>query len=174
MRISDCSSDVCSSDLQPLDFVGINYYTRAVNRASDSYPTGASPVPQPQGTYTETGWEVFPQGLTELLLWFKQAYGDSPLYVTENGAAFFDPPVADVDASGARRVRDPLRTDYLRKHLSAIHDAIAAGVDVRGYMVWSLMDNLEWSLGYRKRFGIVHVDRKSTRRTPVTNAHLVC
>src|SRR3546814_8380735 len=106
MRISDWSSDVCSSDL----------------RASDSYPTGASPVPQPQGTYTETGWEVFPQGLTELLLWFKQAYGDIPLYVTENCAAFFDPPVADVDASGARRVRDQLRTDYLRKHLSAIHD----------------------------------------------------
>src|SRR3546814_6901630 len=69
--------------VQPLDFVGINYYTRSVNRASDSYPTGASPVPQPQGTYTETGWEVFPQGLTELLLWFKQAYGDIPLYVTE-------------------------------------------------------------------------------------------
>ncbi|HEY9541312.1 MAG TPA: GH1 family beta-glucosidase [Luteimonas sp.] len=156
--------------VQPLDFVGINYYTRSVNRASDSYPTGASPVPQPQGTYTETGWEVFPQGLTELLLWFKQAYGDIPLYVTENGAAFFDPPVADVDASGARRVRDPLRTDYLRKHLSAIHDAIAAGVDVRGYMVWSLMDNLEWSLGYRKRFGIVHVDYGTQQRTPKDSA----
>src|SRR3546814_15179506 len=76
-------------------------------------------------------------------------YGDIPLYVTENGAAFFDPPVADVDASGARRVRDPLRTDYLRKHLSAIHDAIAAGVDVRGSMVWSPMDTPEWSPGSR-------------------------
>src|SRR3546814_4828149 len=77
---------------------------------------------------------------------------------------------ADVDASGARRVRDPLRTDYLRKHLSAIHDAIAAGVDVRGYMVWSLMDNLEWSLGYRKRFGIVHVDYGTQQRTPKDSA----
>src|SRR3546814_15995449 len=122
MRISDCSSDVCSSDLQPLDFVGINYYTRSVNRASDSYPTGASPVPQPQGTYTETGWEVFPQRLTELLLWFKQAYGDIPLFVTENGAAFFDPPVAALDASAARRVRDLLRPAYLSKPLTAAHD----------------------------------------------------
>jgi beta-glucosidase len=145
---------------QPLDFVGINYYTRSVTRATPSYPLDAGAVKQPLGTYTETGWEVFPQGLTDLLLWFKQTYGDIPLYVTENGAAFFDPPVAD-----GGRVRDPLRTAYLQGHLAAIHDAIAAGVDVRGYMAWSLMDNLEWSLGYAKRFGIVHVNYGTQERT---------
>jgi beta-glucosidase len=150
---------------QPLDFIGINYYTRSVTEAADCYPLRAGAVKQPLGTYTETGWEVFPQGLTDLLLWFKRTYGDIPLYITENGAAFFDPPVADTDAAGARRVRDPLRTDYLRQHLSAIHDAIAAGVDIRGYMAWSLMDNLEWSLGYAKRFGLVHVNYGTQERT---------
>jgi beta-glucosidase len=150
---------------QPLDFVGINYYTRSVTQANDSYPLEAGAVRQPRGTYTETGWEVFPQGLTDLLLWFKQTYGDLPVYITENGAAFFDPPVAD-----AGRVRDPLRIDYLRKHLSAIHDAIAAGVDIRGYMAWSLLDNLEWSLGYSKRFGIIHVDYGTLERTPKDSA----
>lgn len=145
---------------QPLDFVGINYYTRSVTRATPSYPLDAGAVKQPLGTYTETGWEVFPRGLTDLLLWFKQTYGDIPLYVTENGAAFFDPPVAD-----GGRVRDPLRTAYLQGHLAAIHDAIAAGVDVRGYMAWSLLDNLEWSLGYAKRFGIVHVNYGTQERT---------
>jgi beta-glucosidase len=150
---------------QPLDFVGINYYTRSVTQATQSYPLRAGAVRQPQGTYTETGWEVYPQGLTDLLLWFKQTYGPLPVYITENGAAFFDPPTADGD-----RVRDPLRIDYLRKHLSAIHAAIAAGVDVRGYMVWSLLDNLEWSLGYSKRFGIVHVNYATQQRTPKDSA----
>ena len=150
---------------QPLDFVGINYYTRSVTAAGDSYPQRTAVVRQPLGTYTETGWEVFPQGLTDLLLWFKDTYGDLPVYITENGAAFFDPPVAE-----GGRVRDPLRTDYLRKHLSAIHDAIAAGVDVRGYMAWSLLDNLEWSLGYSKRFGIVHVNYGTQERTPKDSA----
>ena len=150
---------------QPLDFVGINYYTRSVTRADASYPLRAGGVRQPGATYTETGWEVFPQALTELLLWFKDTYGDLPLYITENGAAFFDPPTAE-----GGRVRDPLRIDYLRKHIGAVHDAIAAGVDVRGYMAWSLLDNLEWSLGYSKRFGIVHVDYATQQRTPKDSA----
>ena len=156
---------------QPLDFVGINYYTRSVTKAAESYPLNTGVVRQPLGTYTETGWEVFPQGLTELLLWFKQTYGDLPLYITENGAAFFDPPTADLDPeTGERRVRDPLRMDYLRKHLGAIHDAIRQGVDIRGYMLWSLMDNLEWSLGYSKRFGMVHVNYVTLERTPKDSA----
>jgi beta-glucosidase len=150
---------------QPLDFVGINYYTRSVTRANDSYPLQAGAVRQPLGTYTETGWEVYPQGLSELLLWFKATYGDIPLYITENGAAFFDPPVAE-----GGRIRDPLRIDYLHKHLRAVRDAIAAGVDVRGYMAWSLLDNLEWSLGYSKRFGIVHVNYATQERTPKDSA----
>jgi beta-glucosidase len=156
---------------QKLDFVGINYYTRSVTKAAESYPLNTGVVRQPLGTYTETGWEVFPQGLTDLLLWFKQTYGDLPLYITENGAAFFDPPTAEVDpGTGARRVRDPLRMDYLRKHLGAIHDAIQQGVDIRGYMLWSLMDNLEWSLGYSKRFGMVHVNYATLERTPKDSA----
>jgi beta-glucosidase len=156
---------------QPLDFIGVNYYTRSVTRAANSYPLDATAVPQPLGTYTETGWEVFPQGLTDTLLWVRQRYGDIPMYITENGAAFFDPPVAETSPSGAGRVRDPLRIDYFHKHLRAVHDAIAQGCDIRGYMAWSLLDNLEWSLGYSKRFGIVHVNYATQQRTPKDSAH---
>jgi beta-glucosidase len=85
--------------------------------------------------------------------------------VMENGAAFYDPPVADDG-----RIRDPLRISYLRSHLRAAHAALAAGVDLRGYMVWSLFDNLEWSLGFTKRFGIVHVDFTTLDRTPKDSA----
>ena len=97
----------------------------------------------------------------------KELYGSLPLYVTENGAAFFDPPVVP-----DKRVADPLRVDYLRSHVCAVHAAIAAGVDVRGYFVWSLFDNFEWSLGYSKRFGIVHVDFETQKRTPKDSAKL--
>ena len=150
---------------QPLDFVGINYYTRSVTRAAKTYPLDAEAVRQDGATYTETGWEVFPQGLTDTLAWFKRTYGDLPVYITENGAAFPDPPHA---ADGA--VHDPLRVDYLRRHLRAVLDAIGQGVDVRGYMLWSLLDNMEWSLGYAKRFGIVHVDYDTLARTPKDSA----
>jgi beta-glucosidase len=150
---------------QPLDFIGINYYTRSVTHAATSYPLNTGAVKQPLGTYTETGWEVFPQGLTDTLQWVKQRYGDIPMYVTENGAAFFDPPAAD---NG--RVRDPLRIDYLRGHIRAVHDAIQAGCDIRGYMLWSLLDNMEWSLGYSKRFGMVHVNYVTQERTPKDSA----
>ncbi|HYU14707.1 MAG TPA: GH1 family beta-glucosidase [Candidatus Acidoferrum sp.] len=151
---------------QPIDFLGINYYTRSVTAADDrAWPLRASRVVQKRATYTETSWEVYPQGLTDTLLLMKERYGDIPLYVTENGAAFFDPPVA----SGGR-IRDPLRIDYLRDHLIAVHEAIRRGVPVRGYMVWSLFDNLEWSLGFAKRFGIVHVDFETQKRTPKDSA----
>ena len=116
------------------------------------------PTPRP-------AWEVFEQGLTDILLWVKKRYGDVPLYITENGAAFYDPPTR-IDG----RVEDPLRVDYLKRHLRALHAAIAQGVDVRGYMTWSLLDNLEWSLGYAKRFGIVHVDFETQERTPKDSA----
>lgn len=150
---------------QPLDFVGINYYTRSVTRAARSYPLDAEAVKQDGARYTETGWEVFPQGLTDTLLWFKRRYGDLPVYITENGAAFPDPAHAEGGA-----VHDPLRVDYLREHLRALHAAIQAGVDVRGYLLWSLLDNMEWSLGYSKRFGIVHVDYDTLARTPKDSA----
>jgi beta-glucosidase len=151
---------------QPIDFVGINYYTRNVTRFdSRAWPLRAAPVPQKRATYTETGWEVFAQGLTDALTWVRDRYGNPPIYVTENGAAFFDPPSLDGD-----RLADPLRVDYLRKHLKAVHAAMAHGVDVRGYFVWSLLDNFEWSLGYSMRFGIVHVDFETQKRTPKDSA----
>jgi beta-glucosidase len=152
---------------QPIDFLGVNYYTRNVTRFDPTaWPLRAAPVRQRRATYTETEWEVFPQGLTDVLLWVKERYGSIPLYVTENGAAFYDPPSAAGD-----RLQDPLRVDYLRGHIAAVHRAIDAGVDVRGYFVWSLLDNFEWSLGYSKRFGIVHVDFATQKRTPKDSAH---
>jgi beta-glucosidase len=150
---------------QPLDFLGVNYYTRNVTRADDTFLLKAGPVAQKNATITTTDWEVFPQGLTDMLVWVKQNYGDIPLYVTENGAAFYDPP-KPIDG----RVDDPLRIDYLRTHIAAVGEAIRRGVDVRGYMLWSLLDNLEWSLGYSKRFGMVHVDFETQARTPKASA----
>ncbi len=145
----------------PFDWLGLNYYTRAVVKADPhAWPTGAIKVHQPRAAYTETGWEVYPQGLTETLQWLADRYGPIPLYVTENGAAFYDPPTAE-----GGKVDDPLRVEYLREHLRAVGNAIEAGVDVRGYFAWSLFDNLEWSQGYAKRFGIVHVDFATLERT---------
>jgi beta-glucosidase len=150
---------------RPVDFLGINYYTRCVTRHDPQVlPLRVSPVRQRRHPYTETGWEVYPQGLADALLWCRGRYGDCPLYVTENGAAFYDPPTAD------GRLDDPLRIDYLRGHLRAAAGALAAGVDLRGYFVWSLLDNFEWSLGYAKRFGIVHVDFETQQRTPKASA----
>jgi beta-glucosidase len=153
---------------QPLDFIGLNYYTRSVTRHDDkSWPLYASGVRQPQATYSETGWEVFPQGLTDTLNWIRERYGNPPLYITENGSAFYDPPLAPDD-----ELPDPLRVDYLRKHLRATLQARADGCDVRGYFAWSMLDNFEWSLGYSKRFGIVHVDFATQKRTLKSSAKL--
>jgi beta-glucosidase len=146
---------------QKIDFLGINYYTRSVTRDDpQSGLLAAAAVVQPGSTYTETGWEVCPSALTDLLVRVAADYGNPPLYVTENGAAFYDPPVAHEG-----RVEDPLRVAYLREHLRAIAAAIAGGVDVRGYFLWSLLDNLEWAQGYSKRFGMIHVDFATQQRT---------
>ena len=151
---------------QPSDFLGINYYTRSVVRHDPkSPPVHASAVPQLHATQMTTGWEVHPVSLTRTLCWVKERYGDIPLYVTENGGAFYDPPVA----RGAR-VEDPLRVECYREHLRAVRDAIARGVDVRGYFAWSLLDNLEWATGFTNRLGIVHVDFETQVRTLKTSA----
>lgn len=145
----------------PIDFVGINYYTRGVMKADPSNVVErAVRVRQPGAIYTETAWEVFPQGLVDILVWFRDRYGPTPVYVTENGAAFYDPPAALGDL-----MDDPLRVHYLQEHIAAVGKAIAAGVDVRGYFAWSLLDNLEWSHGFTKRFGILHVDFATQKRT---------
>jgi len=141
------------------DFVGVNYYTRSVNRFDPTAaPDGAGQLRLQGRVYTEMGWEVFPQGLTQALLWVKERYGDIPLYVTENGAAFVDPP------EDKGMINDAARVDYLRAHLVAARRAIDLGVKLQGYFVWSLLDNFEWALGYTKRFGIVGVDVADQRR----------
>ncbi len=144
-----------------VDYLGLNYYTRAVVQADPAaWPVPVRAVRQPGGIYTETGWELHPQSLTETLLWMHREYGGLPLYVTENGAAFYDPPKA-IDG----RIPDPLRLHYLQTHLGAVADAIRQGADLRGYCAWSLFDNLEWAHGYSKRFGLVHVDFETQQRT---------
>jgi len=159
-----------STDLEQIrkgiDFLGINYYTRAVIRDDPTAsPTRASAVHQPGSAYTDLGWEVYPQGLTDTLLWVRSRYGALPLYVTENGAALTDPPI------GGGSLADLARLDYYRAHLRAAEAAIRSGVDLRGYFAWSLLDNFEWTWGYSKRFGIVHVDFTTQRRTAKASAH---
>ncbi len=146
---------------QPIDFLGVNYYTRRVERYHpDHLPLRTKHVPQPQHIHTETNWEVYPEALTRVLLWITERYGKPPIYITENGAAFYDPPHT-IDG----RVEDPLRVEYFRVHLRAAHEAMRKGADLRGYYAWSLLDNYEWAHGYSKRFGIVHVDFSTQQRT---------
>ena len=144
---------------QPLDFMGLNYYTRAW------CSTATPPVPAPNALgISEMGWENYPLGLTELLCRLKRDYPLPPVYITENGFAG-----ADLVVNG--QVHDQPRIDYLRTHLQAMKAAMDAGVDVRAYFYWSLMDNFEWSSGYSKRFGLVHVDYKTQVRTLKSSAH---
>jgi len=145
---------------QPLDFLGVNYYSRQVVRHDpQDWPLQAARIRQPRHTYTDLDWEVYPQGLTDILEWVAQRYGPLPLYITENGAAFYDPPQTD-DLTD-----DPLRQRYLRDHLRAALAARQKGVDLRGYFAWSLLDNFEWAHGYSPRFGLVHVDYATQQRT---------
>jgi beta-glucosidase len=147
----------------PIDFLGVNYYApNQVKAASPGNPLGFDLVPISGVEHTGFNWPVVPAALTELLVGLRERYGDAlpPVYITENGAAFPDEP----DAGG--RVHDDRRVAYLDSHLRAVHAAIEAGVDVRGYFCWSLLDNFEWAEGYSQRFGLVRVDFDSQRRTP--------
>lgn len=144
---------------QPLDWVGINYYTRKLIAPDDtSWPSHREvegPLPK-----TAMDWEIYPDGLHHFITWLAREYtGDLPLMVTENGMASYDKAV-----DGA--VPDPARQDYLNQHLAAAKRAIADGAPLKGYFIWSLMDNYEWALGYDKRFGLVHVDFETLKRTP--------
>ncbi|HSP97577.1 MAG TPA: GH1 family beta-glucosidase [Candidatus Dormibacteraeota bacterium] len=141
----------------PIDFFGHNSYTRAVVRDDPgSALTGAATV-DTGNPATAMGWEIYPDHLYDALTRITRDYGPLPIYITENGASF-----DDVVRDGA--VDDPQRTAYLRTHLAACQRAIADGVDLRGYFCWSLLDNFEWTFGYSKRFGIVHVDFASQQR----------
>jgi beta-glucosidase len=149
----------------PIDFLGVNYYRRMLVKAADTGHLRAEVV-LPEGVpVTAVGWPVQPDGLREVLVGLRDTYaGLPPVFITENGAAYDD----EVSPDGT--VDDPERVDYLHRHLHSLHDAIAAGVDVRGYFVWTLLDNFEWAEGYAKRFGIVHVDYRDQRRTPKSSA----
>ena len=146
----------------PLDFLGVNYYSRLVAEAG---PNGPSGVPQaPPDELTDMGWEVYPAGLTEALLRLDKDYGPPALFITENGAAYDDPR----DADG--RIRDERRLAYLRGHTMAAHEAIQRGCPLQGYFVWSLMDNFEWGLGFAKKFGLYAVDQQTLERIPKDSA----
>ncbi|MGW8726709.1 GH1 family beta-glucosidase [Streptomyces sp. NPDC055808] len=167
---------------QPLDALGLNYYTTSLVSAADAGTADAradghgasahSPWPgaasvafhQPPGERTAMGWTIDPSGLYDLLLRYTKEAPGLPLLVTENGAACDDEPGPDGS------VHDPDRIGYLREHLAAVRRAMEAGADVRGYYLWSLMDNFEWSFGYGKRFGAVYVDYESLERTPKSSA----
>ncbi len=142
----------------PMDFLGINYYTRGVVSASGGWNVEAGGK-----RLTDMGWEIVPEGLTQLLLRLHRDWSLPKVYVMENGAAFRDAPV---DTPEGLRVHDIDRADYIASHIGAVGDALAQGVPMAGYMVWSLMDNFEWASGYAKRFGIVHVDYATLARTP--------
>lgn len=148
----------------PIDFVGVNYYTRTVvEHAPGQGILHARGLRRP-GRHTSMGWEVYPEGLYHILTWIRDSYGNPDVYITENGAAFEDVPGED----GA--VDDEQRVDFLRDHLVQAHRAIQVGVRLKGYFLWSLLDNFEWAHGYSKRFGIVYVDFPSQRRTPKKSA----
>ena len=149
----------------PIDFLGVNFYQPAVVRLSEADgPVGVQEVPE-DGPTTAMGWRIVPPALTELLVRLKHDYADIPLVITENGASFDDPPI-----DGNEVVEDPQRMEYLRGHIAAVESAIDKGVDVRGYYVWSLLDNFEWEHGYSSRFGIIGVDFESQRRAPKRSA----
>jgi len=136
----------------PNDYLGINYYMRHVSSAGVPFDAQARGLP-----VTDMGWEIYPQGLEALLLRLHRDYTLPPVYITENGAAFKDAPTGG-------QVHDADRTAYLQSHIAAVAAALRQGVPLAGYMVWSLMDNFEWSSGYTKRFGIVHVDYATQQR----------
>ncbi|MGO9726265.1 MAG: GH1 family beta-glucosidase [Streptosporangiaceae bacterium] len=146
----------------PVDALGVNYYRPVRVAAATGSPLPFREEPIPGFPVTAFGWPVVPAGLTELLTTLRDRYGDRlpPIYITENGCSVTDEPAADGS------IDDQPRIGYLDGHIRAVADAITAGVDVRGYLTWTLMDNFEWAEGFSQRFGLVHVDFESQRRTP--------
>ncbi|AUS32176.1 GH1 family beta-glucosidase [Rhodococcus sp. 1.20] len=162
----------------PLDWYGINYYepTMIAAPVEGQGTEGVLEVDLPPGLpfapvaitgypTTDFGWPIVPEGLGEILRTFHARFGDAlpPIYITESGCSFHDAP----DAAGV--VDDEARIDYHDAHLRALRSAMDDGVDVRGYFVWSLLDNFEWAAGYKERFGLVHVDFDTQKRTPKTS-----
>ncbi len=144
---------------QPVDFLGVNHYFRIIVKKSDDKKKVFEFVKPdyPGVKFTSFGWEIHPQGMYDILKWIRERYNNPVVYITENGASYDDRVVNE-------RINDDYRTDYLKNYLANVHRAIADGSNIKGYFVWSLMDNFEWSSGYSKRFGIVYVDYSSQKR----------
>jgi beta-glucosidase len=149
---------------QPIDFLGVNYYSPQRVKADPARQPLELGRVNPVPPTTAMGWEVDPDGLHELLVRLRRDYGEIPIFITENGAAYEDPPVMN------GTLEDPRRVEYLRSHLQALSRALADGVDVRRYFAWSMLDNFEWEHGYAKRFGLVYVDFSTQRRVPKRSA----
>ncbi|UXH78077.1 GH1 family beta-glucosidase [Roseateles amylovorans] len=147
---------------QPLDFLGVNFYTRSLLNGQNGQQSMVTP-PAELGL-TDMGWEIYPQALTQHLLRITREYTPPPIVITENG-------MANADSVVDGRVNDEARIAYLRGHLSAVAQAVALGADVRGYFYWSLLDNFEWNSGYLKRFGLFHVDYATQQRLAKDSAH---
>ncbi len=152
---------------QPVDFVGVNHYSRIIIERSRLPWLGfrLARSPDPKAVHTDMDWEIYPRSFLDTLTWLRERYDNPPVYITENGAAFAD----RVEPDGS--VQDEARRDYLEAYLFMLRKALDAGSDIRGYFVWSLLDNFEWALGLSKRFGLVHVDYASLKRTPKSSAH---
>ncbi len=149
----------------PLDFIGVNYYTRNIVRSENVSEAENMPAIEFRGDeITEMDWEVFPEGLYKTLGRLYFDYDFQSIHITENGAAFVD----EVNADG--EVDDRARLSYIKRHLEQVHRAIEAGIPVKGYFAWSLMDNFEWGFGYSKRFGLVYVDYKTQKRIMKSSA----
>ena len=159
----------------PIDFLGVNYYTRTiVRRRADSVSATEQAVPAesyetvehiPGASYTEMGWEVFPAGLAIILTRLHREYAPKAIVIAESGAAFDD----HLNGNGA--IRDQQRIDYLQRHIATVAEVLRQGVPIKGYIVWSFLDNFEWAQGYRKRFGLVYVDYPTQQRTVKESGH---
>jgi beta-glucosidase len=144
----------------PIDFVGVNHHSRFVVKRTllPFYGFRFAKLVHDNGLFTDFPWEVYCSGLTEILDWVKREYGNPPVYITENGAAFDD-------RVENERIHDRRRINYLGDYVRGARRVMREGCDVKGYFVWSLVDNFEWSFGFTKRFGLVHVDFESLART---------
>ena len=158
---------------QPIDYLGINYYSEHVIRWSDTAPFGTEMAPRWEERTSGIGWQITPHGLLRLLKWAQNyAGGKLPIYITENGAACDD--VLEKDpVTGEERVHDTQRIRYLSEHLQMCAEAIRQGVNLKGYFCWSFIDNYEWSHGYSKRFGIVYCDYETQKRIPKDSAYFL-
>jgi beta-glucosidase len=170
------SPDIRDGDMRKIasndiDFLGVNYYTRMIVKYSEKDPLLGYEQVSPEGAeYTGIGWEIYPTGLYEILSRVHCEYGQPEIYITENGAAFDDSSVSGAyDGDGC--IHDIERVKYLERHLIEVDRAIKEGIKIKGYYLWSLMDNFEWDYGYSQRFGIIYIDFKTLERRWKSSAY---